>query len=98
MQLKNIKLKCIVIKKHSSSPNPLILRKGEDVRVGHEFLEDPDWPDWIECTNSAGNKGWIPKQFLDISGENAVTLRDYDATELNVNVGEHITVLEFTNG
>ena len=98
MQLKNKKLNCIVIKKHTSSPDPLILHKGEEVRVGREFAEDPDWQDWVECTNRAGNTGWIPKQFLDISGDSAVTLRDYDATELNVNVGEHITVLELENG
>ena len=95
MEMKN----CLIVKAHKSSfPDPIILKKGEKVSIGGEYLEDPDWPNWIECKNQGGKKGWVPKQYLKISGNTGIILRDYSAKELDVKIGDEITVYRFQNG
>ena len=88
-----------IIKDHKSAfPDPIILKKGEKVFVGEEYSDDPDWPGWIECKTRIGKKGWVPKQYLKISGDAAIVLCDYNANELDVKVGDEVVVYEFING
>jgi len=95
MEMKN----CLIVQAHKSSfPDPIILKKGEKVSIGSEYLEDPDWPNWIECKNQRRKKGWVPKQYLKISGNTSIILRDYSAKELDVKIGDEITVYRFQNG
>ena len=94
-----MKKKYRVIKAYKSeSKDPIILKKGENVIIGREYTEDPDWPGWIECTNKKGKKGWVPKQYLRISGCAGHALFGYSTNELNVKIGDEITVYEFVNG
>jgi|GEM_PF-2600947 len=73
-----------VIKDHIPAfREPIILKKGDKVTVGREFTEDPDWPNWIECKNKEGMKGWVPKQYLKIDGKTGIALRSYSANELS---------------
>ena len=88
-----------VIKDHQSSfPDPIILKKGDKVAVGREHLEEPDWPNWVECKSPDGKMGWAPKQYLTISDDTGIALRDYSGNELNVRVGEEIIVYKTLNG
>jgi hypothetical protein len=88
-----------VIKAYQSPyPHPIIFHKGEVVRVGEEFTDDPDWKDWVWCEGEHGNKAWVPKQYLYIEADSGVFLTDYDARELSVTVGESIKVFEIVNG
>jgi len=90
---------CLIVQAHRSSfSDPIILKKGEKVSIGSEYLEDPDWQNWIECKNQRGKKGWVPKQYLKISGNTSIILRDYSAKELDVKIGDEITVYRFQNG
>ena len=76
----------------------LIFRAGEVVEVGEEFTDDPDWKDWVWCESPDGVKAWTPKQFLNIEGESGTFVRDYDARELSISVGEQISIIEIVNG
>ena len=91
--------KCKVIKDHkSTNADPLIFEKGDTLGVGKEYSQNPNWPNWIECTSDKGQRGWVPKQYLKVSGKTGTALCDYTANELNVKVGDEITIYKFANG
>lgn len=85
-----IKKFCRVIKDHESSfPDPLILKKGDKLDIENKECE---WPGWIWVTNESKRSGWVPKSYLKIHRNRAVMLKDYDATELTVSVGEEFRI------
>lgn len=48
-----------VLKNHIPKPDPIVLRKGQDIIIGEE---DQRWKNWVECTTSDGcQQGWVPK-------------------------------------
>lgn len=81
----------LVTKSYQSAyPDPLLLRKGNEVRL---IRADPAWPGWLFCQDSSGKQGWIPLSCLQ--GDDVLTLtKDYDATELTVSEGERFELLE----
>jgi len=88
-----------IIKEHFSSfSDPITLKKNDKVFVGREYSENPDWPNWIECEMKNGKKGWVPKQYLKLQGNSAISLCDYSANELNVKIGDEISIYKFENG
>jgi hypothetical protein len=92
-------MKYRVIKDYESPyPHPLIFHKGEIVKIGEEFSDDPDWKDWVWCESANGVKAWAPKQFLEISKDEGTFTRDYNAMELSLTVGEVLKVDEIVNG
>jgi hypothetical protein len=87
-----------VIKDYKSPyPDPLVFQRGERVRVGQEFKEDPDWKNWIWCEGN-NKKAWVPKQYINIAGKNGIFNKDYNAMELSVHVGEKLLVYGIVNG
>ncbi len=79
-----------VITAHQSThPEPLTVRKGE--RLSFERKET-EWPGWIWCTSRSGKSAWVPEKWVEIDGDSCVMKRDYNATELSVEVGEVLTV------
>lgn len=72
-------------------PDPLILARGEEVNVEPRECE---WPGWLWATDREGKSGWIPEAYADVTDATAELLRDYDATELAVEPGETVEVLE----
>jgi len=88
-----------VIKDYKSPyPYPVVFKKGEKVKVGQEFKEDPDWKNWIWCEGNGNKKAWAPKQYVNIDGTNGIFNKDYSAMELSVQVGEKLVVFEIVNG
>ena len=81
----------------SPYPNSMSFLKGELVKVGQEFKEDPDWENWVWCEGN-NKKAWVPKQYIKILGTTGIFERDYDALELSVQVGEKLIVHEIVNG
>ena len=79
----------VLIKHKSKFLNPLILSKGDIVKTGDE---DDEFPGWIWCTTSDKNSGWIPKAYLEINNNSSVLKKDYNATELNVDIGQILKV------
>ncbi|MFX1496597.1 MAG: SH3 domain-containing protein [Promethearchaeota archaeon] len=85
-----IKKDCRVVKNHTASFSvPLILKKGEKLRLE---TKDSEWPGWIWVINKSKKSGWVPKSYLKIHGNNAIMLKDYDATELTVSIGEEFLI------
>ena len=81
-----VKKYCRVIKEYNSSfPNPLILKKGEKLRMQEK---ECDWEGWIWVITRNGKSGWVPKDYLKINKTNAEIIKDYDATELNASIGQ----------
>lgn len=77
--------------------DPIKLVSGDKVRITKRDL----WNDqhvWIWCIHVGGKEGWVPDSFIDVEGENATALQDYDAIELTVAEGEHVTIVEETHG
>ncbi|MCG7500124.1 hypothetical protein MHO82_24995 [Vibrio sp. Of7-15] len=83
----------VAIKAHVTEyPNPIFLKKGEQVVLGEM---DDEYPNWIFITTEAGSQGWAPIQYVDESssgGKTGILLHDYDAVELNTTVGEKFCV------
>jgi hypothetical protein len=88
----------VIVEYRSPYPDSIVFSKGEKVRIGQEFDEDPDWKNWISCEGKNNKKAWVPKQFLIINGINGILKRDYDARELSVKMGEILKVFEILNG
>jgi len=80
-------------------PDPIILKKGEEILYGKE---DTQYPNWIFCKSIISKKeGWVPKQILsspDAVSSKAIVLQDYSAHELTVNKGELLVGLKHLNG
>ena len=89
----------MVMKEYNSPyPNSIIFNKGDNVNIGNEFTDDPDWKDWIWCEKNNEIKAWIPKQYVDKKKSKGILKRDYNAMELSVSIGEELKVTEIING
>ena len=77
-----------VIEDYTTQYNiPVILYKGEDVKVGERFTVDPDWPGWIWCENKRGEKGWVLERVLEVDHDKGLVVEDFNSRELNVKTG-----------
>lgn len=87
---------CKVIAEYKSPfPNPLKIRKGDQVQL---IEKESEWPGWIWCISKNGKEGWIPKSYLKIQDNHANMVEDYDATELTAKVGEEFVIKEEESG
>lgn len=83
-----------VVKDYTDTPEkPIIIVKGEQLKVIEESDAQGDWPNWVFC-RSKDKKGWVPKQILTIENDTATVLKDYRAIEHRLSVGE-LLVAEF---
>jgi hypothetical protein len=79
-------------------PGSIIFRKGEQVLLGDEYDEDPAWKGWIRCQGTEDQIAWIPEDYLDIQGDRAHLIKEYDARELNLTLNEVVNISDFING
>jgi hypothetical protein len=82
----------------SPYPNPIVFQEGEQVEIGKEFTDDPDWKNWVWCVGENEKQAWAPCQYLIIKEETGIFRRNYNALELNVSEGEELLVYEEING
>lgn len=89
-----------VIKAHKSNyPNPIMIKKGTKVKVGHKYNGPENWDNWRYChILDNGAEGWVPEQLLMVENEYGVILEDYTAKELNVENGEIVKGIRELNG
>lgn len=86
-----------VIKEYQAPyPDPIQAEAGEEVRV--DASRETDIPGWVWCTNQAGKGGWVPIAYLEMQGDRARMLYDYNAIELTIRVGEVLTVHKTESG
>lgn len=79
----------------SPFPDPLIASKDTVVRLKERADAEPGW---VYGISPDDKEGWIPRQWLRIEGNRGTLLRDYDATELNLEVGDELLVTRVLNG
>jgi hypothetical protein len=79
-------------------PDPIVFRKGEQVTVGREYKDDPDWQNWRWCRGKSNNNAWVPTQYLTIDGKSGIFKRDYNARELTIQKGEKLEIYQVING
>jgi len=72
-------------------PEPFVIKKGELLVPS---VRDSEWEGWIWCKNSEGKSAWVPENYLESSGENAIALQDYDARELSVQEGDLLELIK----
>ena len=86
----------LVIREHTATfPDPLVLEAGEQVHVGRA---DEQWPAFLWCTTVEGKGGWVPESFLQREGDVGAALRNYDACEMTVKIGDRVCVGERAGG
>ncbi len=78
-----------------SGEPPLRVRAGQTVAVGRR---DAEWPLWFRCRADGGGEAWIPEAWLERDGDRATLRADYDATELEVAVGDRLLVTHAYGG
>ncbi len=84
--------KCRAIEDYNSPyTDPLIINKGKILTI---VEKESEWKGWICCINKMGESRWVPENYLEIKGNKAKITRDYNATELSVNVGEELAIEE----
>lgn len=85
-------LKSIVIKPHKPESDEFIACSTGDV-VGFERRETI-YPGWIWCTDGSGGQAWVPEAYVSIYGGECRFVRDYVSKELEVDVGQIVTIME----
>lgn len=91
--------RAIIISNYSTQyQNPIVLKKGDRVRLGQEEMEEK-WKGWI-WAEKAIHGGWVPLQILkkDTNNLTAEVLEDYSAKELDVEEGDIVMIAEQLNG
>ena len=82
----------------SPYPDSIAFIKGERVLIGEEYEGDPDWIDWIRCQAPDRREAWIPKSYLVINGDEGSLVRDHDALELSLSIGDVVEISEIVKG
>jgi len=78
--------------------DPITLKRGETIKVGQPYEDDPEWRGWVWCQNDAGQRGWVPQALIAEHGAMGCVLADYTARELSVQEGEDLGVIRVLNG
>jgi hypothetical protein len=92
-----VKKYCVVIQGHKTPlPDPLIMRKGEVLKLGNKISESD--PDWVWCISKSDKVGWVPKAYLEIHKNQCKALQDYNALELTVSVGQEFEIEKEESG
>jgi uncharacterized protein YgiM (DUF1202 family) len=89
-------VKGVVINAYKKAfPNPLILKAGDEICIEYRKT---DWPGWVWGTTDDGKSGWIPESYIERMAQKTVLKRDYNATELTVEIGDTVDILDEESG
>ena len=80
-----------------SYDDPMQVKQGEVMRVTKRELWDDRYP-WLWCVTASDKEGWMPESFVEINGEQGTALRDYNAIELTVAIGDNLTIMDEVGG
>lgn len=72
-------------------PNPIKLKVGDPVLI-EKWESNPEWAGWAFCVDKRGIKGWVSEKYLQVDGDSAIAIRDYDATEISAQSGEQVKI------
>ena len=91
-------LYCCIRNYQSPYPESILFQAGEVVAVGDIYNRNPEWQNWIRCQGEDGKEAWVPLQFLQVTGNQGIILRSYDARELTISENEFLQIAEIING
>ena len=93
-------MKFKIVEEHKSDNiKPIIIKKGEKIKVGERSDGSENWDGWIYCYSLNGiGEGWTPQQIIQINGEYGTVLEDYSAKELEVKKDEIVEGNKELNG
>ncbi len=82
-----------VLRAHRSpARTPIVVSPGDDLAIGER---DDEWPAFVLVTTSVGAQGWVPGRFLQPTAAGRATpVRTYDTTQLEVDPGQMLAVVE----
>jgi hypothetical protein len=72
--------------------NPIKLKVGDAVHIEKWEPKDSEWAGWVFCADQRGVKGWVSEKYLRVNEDAAIVTRDYDATELAVELHEVVKI------
>lgn len=79
-----------VVLPHRAPDRPAIqVQAGERVTLGDR---DTEWPQFVWTALASGLGGWAPSALFDAERGQASALQDYDTRELDVAVGDVVTL------
>jgi len=81
-----------VIKKHTTEFTVPLIMKKDDIIEGEK--RKTEWDGWLWCKNDTDMFGWVPEPYLKKLPEDRkyIALRDYNAIELSVDVGQELVI------
>ncbi len=75
--------------------DPIAFVQGEQVQLQQR---DTQWPEFIWAIDIRGRSGWVHDSFIDVTAFPTISVRDYDARELSVEVGDEVEIIESLGG
>jgi hypothetical protein len=79
----------------ASFTDALIFSAGDRLAVE---ARETVWEGWTWCVDGGKTGAWVPDTFIERHGDSCVALRDYDSSELRVNTGDILEVMEEAAG
>ena len=99
MEILNRRFNVISAYESTTNSDPIILEKGDQVVLKEKSEELSQWENWICCISQrTGKEGWVPTQILEINGDKGVSLTNYSAYELTVEIGDVLIAYKELNG
>ena len=74
---------------------PITFKAGDILAIGRV---DERHPGWVWTTTPSGAGGWAPLSALAITDDHATARQDYDARELDLDVGQVLTLKQEESG
>jgi hypothetical protein len=92
-------MRYLVIKNHIVNEiNHIVLKENDRVLRGEEYIGNPIWKNWVYCiSRDTLKEGWIPRAYLKDIGEESILLEDYSSKELDVTMGDVVTLKKTIN-
>ena len=99
MEILNRRFNVISAYESTTNSDPIILEEGDQVVLKEKSEELSQWENWICCISQrTGKEGWVPAQILEINIDRGVSLTNYSANELTVELDELLIAYKELNG
>ena len=86
----------VIVAHRSRYPDPIRFAPSDRLEIGRR---EDEYPGWIRVTTPSGNEGWAPESIIRPGTEGqGIALSEYDATELDTEVGQEVVFLREHKG
>ncbi len=92
----NFPQRAVVVRAHRPARESVLAASAGDIL--HPLRREAEWPGWVWCADGQGVEAWVPERWLRYTGRRAVLIRDYNSSELSLQPGMRLTVLDEESG